>query len=325
MQAGIEVGTAAPARSDVRGDQDLPLIVARDLVWTIYLYPLRGLARCSSRAARALIWSATPLYRLMAASRKPETRKRLADLFGSELSAAELDAVRHRCALNFAARVADDLSLERGDKGLRCRAFSGREYLDEALAAGRGALLVSLHWYAGRAARRYLASVGYPVLAVRKREFRYGSSVSRFGKRLLEPAYGRFIGGIIRDAVYVEDPDCSLKILQRLRSGGLVDIHLDVPHSGHVIETPFLARALAVPAGALHLAYVAGCPALPMVVRGRAGSLEIEIDPPVSLDRALPPEEFCQRYLPVLVGILEQHVRERPEDWEALSVIGGRS
>jgi KDO2-lipid IV(A) lauroyltransferase len=309
----------------VRDDHDLPLITARDLAWAIYLYPLRGLARVSSRASSALIWLGTPLYRLMARSRRAEVRKLLADAFGSELSSAELDAISRRYPRNFTRRIADDLMLERGDKGIRCRSFSGRENLDEALAARRGVLFVTLHWYAGQAAKHHLASLGYPVLTVRKREIQYGSSVSRFGERLLEPVYERFARAVIRDEVYVEDRHCSLEILRRLRGGGIVELHLDVPHSGHVIEMPLLGRRVGVPAGALHLARVTGCAVLPMVARGGARSLELQIDPPVELDRTLLMKEFCQRYLPVLVRILEARVRERPDAWEPWSVLKERS
>ena len=315
-----------PAQTNTRNDHDLPLITARDLAWTLYLYPLRGLARCSSRAVSALIWLATPVYSLMAAAQRAEARRLLAGAFGSDISPAELDAISRRFARNFTRRIADDLMLERGDKGLRCRSFGGRENLDEALAAGRGVLLVTMHWYAGQTAKRYLASLGYPVLTVRKREINYGSSVSRFGKRLLVPVHERFAHAVVRDEVYVEDRRCSLEILRRLRGGGIVELHLDVPDSARVIDLPFLGQRFGVPTGALRLARVAGCQVLPMVAWGGARSLELQIDPPLELDRTLPMREFCEKHLPVLARILEAHVRERPDAaWQPWSVLRERS
>jgi lauroyl/myristoyl acyltransferase len=327
MQRGDEAGVRAPAQRPalpgVRDDDDLPLVNARDVFWVTYLFLFRGVARVSVRAARALVWLATPAYRRMALARKPEMRGLLAEVFGSELSAVELDAVCRRYASNFARRAADDLMLERGDKGLRCLTFTGREHLDEALAPGRGALLVGMHWYTGRAARRYLASLGYPLLSVAKGELRYSSAVSRLGNRFLLPAYKRFMHAVTRDEVYVEDHECSLKILRHLRAGGIICMNLDVRHTADRIDIPLFGRNVGFSAGALHIAHAAGCPVLPMVARGSARALEIKIDPPVPLDRALPTEEFCRTYLPAIVGVLEEHIRKCPAEWQPWAAVPG--
>ena len=140
--------------------------------------------------------------------------------------------------------------------------------------------------------------------------------MGRLGQRFLLPRYLRFLHNVIRDEVLVEDPECSLKILGRLRSGGIVDMHLDVSFSEHLIEWPFAGRQRLLPAGPLHMARVAGCAVLPILVIGHARALDIRIGPPLTLDRSLTPDAFCAAHLPGLASILESYVLAHPGDWE---------
>jgi lauroyl/myristoyl acyltransferase len=293
----------------------LPWITLKDVLWALYLCPGAWVSRKSLPVLYRILRGVEPVFQLLAARHRKVVTERLALAFGPGMSPSTLDAVARRFIANAVRRAGDDLALLREDAQVRCRSFSGREHLESARAAGKGVLLVSLHWYAGRASNRYLADLGHPVMSVRNEEPE-DRFMGRLGRRSLQPRYIRLLHDVIRDEVFIQDRECSLKILRRLRSGGIVDIYLDAAFSRHVIERSFLGRPRRFPAGVLHLARNCGCAVLPKVALGHVDSLEIRIDPPLPLDRGLPVEEFCEAHLPGLIRILESHVLEYPDQWE---------
>jgi lauroyl/myristoyl acyltransferase len=123
---------------------------------------------------------------------------------------------------------------------------------------------------------------------------------------------------VIRDEVFIQDPECSLKILQRLRRGGIVEINLDVTLSRHQISRPFLGRHLIFSAGAMHLAKLSGCALLPKLALGNADSFEIRIGPPFYTDFNLPLKDFCETHMSSIIAVLESHAMENPDQWELL-------
>ena len=183
--------------------------------------------------------------------------EKLAAALGPGVPSSRLKLIARRFVANFVWRAGDDLLLLRDPAPTRCRLFQGGEHLDAALATGKGALLVSLHWYAGRAATRYLAAAGYPVLTIRNAK-PPDLLMGRLGERILQPRYNRLLHAVIRDEVFIQDRECSLKILGRLRSGGIVDLHCDAPFSQSLIERPFLGQSFPFPAGMFHLARTSG-------------------------------------------------------------------
>jgi lauroyl/myristoyl acyltransferase len=248
-------------------------------------------------------------------SRKKEVVRNLSLAFGPETPSPVLRTISRRFISNAVQQAADDLLLLREDTQVRCRSFRGREHLDSAFSEGRGVLLVSPHWFANRVSNRYLANLGYPVMTVRNLVHR-DMFMGRLGQISLQPKYIHLLHKVIRDEVFIQDPECSLKILQRLRSGGIVEINLDASLSQHLIMRPFLGRPRQFPAGAMHLAKASGCSILPKLAVGHADSLEIQIGPPLEMDSSLPMETFCETHLFALIKIIESYVLEHADQWE---------
>jgi KDO2-lipid IV(A) lauroyltransferase len=296
-------------------EQPLPWIKVKDLLWFLYLYPARWVSRTAPPTLKLFLQLIEPAFQVFSAPRRHEVERKLAVAFGPATPPPRIKAIARRFVANFVWRAGDDLMLLRDPPPVHCRSFRGREHLDAALAAGKGVLLVSLHWYAGRAANRYLETAGYPVLTVRNEE-PPDELMGRLGRRFLQPRYIRLLHDVIRDEVFIQDRECSLKILSRLRIGGIVDLHLDPPFSRRLIEHPFLGEPLQFPVGFFHLARNSGSAVLPMLVRGCAQDLEIRIAPPLPLDRSLPFDEFCLAHLSPLVRIFESYVLEYPDQWE---------
>jgi lauroyl/myristoyl acyltransferase len=293
-----------------------PWVTLKDLLWVLYLYPARWVSKISSPMLFFFLRLIEPLFQAFSAPRKDEVVIKLATAFGPATPPSRLESIARRFVANFVWRAGDDLLLLRDPPPVSCRYFQGREHLDAALATGKGVLFVSLHWFAGRAAHLYLAAAGYPLLTVRN-EKPPDLLMGRFGQRVLQPRYyTHLLHDVIRDEVFIQDRECSLKILSRLRSGGIVDLHCDAPWSQHLVERPFLGQPFQFPAGVFYLARTSGCSVLPMLATGRARSLEIRIAPPLSLDRSLPVAELCRVHLPDLLRTLESFVLEYPDQWE---------
>jgi len=299
-------------------DSSRPWVTVKDVLWGVYLFAglcVPGkLLPYLARAVSAL----DPVARLAAKPLRKEIVKNLSLSFAAAPSSVALENTAGRFISNAIRQKMDDLLLMYDDAKVRCLSFSGREHLDSALSAGKGVMLVSLHWFANRASNRWLASIGYPVMSVRNHE-PPDRFMGRVGHRSLQPRYVSLLHRVIRDEVYIQDRECSLKILQRLRKGGIVEIHMDVPYSRHLITRSLLGRPRQIPAGSMHLVKISGCAILPKLALGNADSLEIRIGPPLAVDFALPMEAFCESHLASVMDVLESMAIEYPDQWELLT------
>jgi KDO2-lipid IV(A) lauroyltransferase len=189
------------------------------------------------------------------------------------------------------------------------------ENLTEALSAGRGALLVSAHFFATRLAKRYLATIGFPSLSVRNRE-PSDRRAGQLGMRLLQRRYIAFLGEVVGDVISIQDPDCSLKMLARLRSGGLVHCHVDAPFSQQVVKRRFFGQEESFPAGFLHVAKLAGCPLVPLHCLGNSRRLRIEFAKALWLENTPDRTSFAETNLTEVLRTLEEQIKSHPAEWD---------
>jgi len=281
-----------------------------------YLFPLRAMARFLSPASVFRLGRLLePLAQVAMRSRRVELVSRMEKALGVGRQAGDMARLYIRNAL---FRSLDDLVMDRlfASGGARYLAFEGREHLESALARGRGAILLTGHFYANRAGKRYLSSIGFPVLSIRNRatpERRSG----RLGMACLRDRYFRFLNSVIRDEVWIQDPECTLKILKRLRANGIVNVHLDAAYSSFVYACPFLDKdGRFFPTGFLRIARLSGAPILPTLFVGDSRSLTIRIEEPHPLELSQDEELLIQSNLPALVGRLERQIRSHPDQWE---------
>jgi len=296
----------------------LPYITVKDILWAFYLYPANWISKISFPCLSFILHLVEPAFQLITIPRKKEVAKNLATLLGSDTSARQLRKIGRRFIANAVWRAADDLLLLRANAKVRCQSFLGREHIESALSEGKGVLLISFHWYANRSSNRYLASIGYPVMSVRNREPR-DKFMGHLGQRYLKPKYLSLLHAMIRDEVFIQDPECSLKILQRLRSGGIVDINIDALFAKQKMVLPFLGQLWSFPAGPMHLARTSGCAVLPKFAAGRAQSLTIEIGHPLEIEPGLPKEVYCETYMSAAIKVIESYLLKHPDQWELLT------
>jgi len=313
VSPAIPEGPYSP--SSKRSAAPLPWITSKDFFWLLYLYPGRWVSRISNKLLRVLLWCVGPVFQRISMPAQQVLEKRLATAFGTQMPVDARKQTARNYISNSIRRLADDLALANGNAHMNCRSFVGREHLDSALAAGRGIILTSLHWHSTRVALRHLKNMGYPVMVVRNRYPR-DRRMGRLGQKFLQPRYIELLHKVIQDEVYIQDPECSLKILARLRANGIVNIHLDVPFSRQLLNHSFLRQTMAFPVGPLHIARISGCAVLPLLTIGHSGSLEIQIGQPFIFDRSLPAEEYCLRHLPAISQTFELYVSQYPDQWE---------
>jgi lauroyl/myristoyl acyltransferase len=299
--------TSAPTR---------PLIRIKDLAWLIYLYPARWLARVLPVRGLYALGDATAACgsRCLRGPRKA-LLQRLAVAFDTDAADPRLNAVADRYFRNTILRFLDDLLMERREFRLRNVQIVNLENLSNALSAGRGAVVVSGHFFASRLAKSYLATIGFPCLTVTNRE-PPDARAGQLGIRFLQKRYVAILGELLGDEVSIQDPDCSLKLLAKLRSGGLISCDVDSPFSQEVLKRKFLGQEGNFPIGFLRVAKLAGCPLVPLHSLGNSRRLRIEFGKALWLENAPDRRSFAETNLTKVLRVLEEQIRSDPAEWD---------
>lgn len=292
----------------------LPLFTPGDFVFWIYLYPVQFLARFIP--PRVLYWMGKLGEPIMQFQMRRRKRKAARWIVASGCASPERAAsVARQCVSHQLFQNLDELMLLRPQREglLRCTGIEGGEYFEQALKAGKGVILLSAHFGANRVATTYLVRKGYPILSVHNQ-----SPANRHGGRLrsaLQPRFTELRRRANPDVVYIQDPECGLKILQTLRRGGAVRIQMDGFAGSKYLEWHFLGVPWRVPAGIFEIARVSGCAVVPMMALGRGRAFRIFFGPSLPVDGTGARGEFVSANLPVFLEAVEKQVLNHPEEW----------
>jgi hypothetical protein len=316
-----------------------PWLSAKDLLWFLYLYPFRFIATVASPASlHRLCAFLEPLIQFRSRKRRLLARNAM---IVAGIPPAKAEIVSRKFVLNAAVRVMDDLVLGRGwrprlalleaqrvrrappiepEIGPRRAPFcasslEGIEHLQQAQAARRGVLILTGHFYASRVAKRYLEIAGYSILTVRNSKPR-DELMGTIGKRFLQSRYIEFLHRVIQNEVFIQDPGCTLKIFQHLRSGGLVNIHFDAFRGHRTVERPFLGAPRLFSKGLLDIVRLSRCEVVPMSCTGTSINLRIAFNPAIEITPAAAGDAFVNANLDALVSAVEAQVLACPEEWE---------
>jgi len=291
-----------------------PFLTVDDLLWFLYLYPLRAL---SAFVPQALIYSIGRLFQFRARKRRDMATRRMLTTQCAGIARDQVPQIADDFLANSAIRMLDDLVLSWPSfpRKLRCSGIQGLEHLERARSAGKGVILLTAHFCASRVAKRYLATIGHPTLAVRDQTQR-GDWWGRFGRRILEPRRTEFLHTVIGESVYIQDRECTLKILRRLRSGGLVNIHFDGQSATRTTPWSFLGTSRHFSTGIFDLVRLSGCAVIPMLCLGRSSAFRIVFGPMLDIVQAPGRDEFIRANLPAFVETIEKQILDHPEEWE---------
>lgn len=302
----------------VRCDSDaVPLLAVNDLLWFVYLYPLRVLSAFDPRILIHPIGRlAQPLVQFRSRGRRETVMHRMLAAQGAGVTRYEAPRISREFIANSTFRMLDDLALTRRGFAtkVRCSGIEGIEHLERAKVAGKGVIVLTAHFCAGRVAKRYLAALGYPMLSVRD-QLAKGVWRGRLG-RILESRRMELLQTLIGESVYVHDPGCTLKILRRLRCGGLVHVNFDGQSGTNTALWPFFGVPRRFSTGIFDLVRLSGCAVVPMLCLGRSTNLRIIFSPGLDVVKVPGREEFIRANLPTFVGTIEKQIRDHPGEWE---------
>ena len=270
----------------------------------------RRLAAWGSRGPEWFVRLAPPVVGLVACAVAPERRRAIA---------ANLRRVRGRrgpvreavdVARTFTTYASCLAEVLGGESGRRARGaiVRGDLYLEDALALGHGAILVTAH------------TAGWEV---------FGALLAHHRKvqvMIVEAAERDAVASDIQDGargtlglrvVHVgDDPLSALPLVKHLRDGGVVALQVDrVPRSGRAQEVTMFGERAWIPEGPLRLAALTGAPIVPSFV-ARTGHRRYEVvaTPPVRLERGAGPQAF-DAAAQELADRLQQFVVAHPTQW----------
>jgi phosphatidylinositol dimannoside acyltransferase len=190
--------------------------------------------------------------------------------------------------------------------------IEGREHIDDALAAGRGAIFASPHignWDAGGA---WLAASGYPATAVVER-LRLAELYERFA------VYRRALG--LELLPLDSGPETLRGVIRALRGGRLACLVCDRDLTGGGLEVRLFGARAQMPGGPASIALRTGAPLLPCAVYHdrRPGHWRAVVHPPLEPERSGDTRKDVLALTQRLADEFEGLIAAAPEQWHVLS------
>jgi lauroyl/myristoyl acyltransferase len=213
-------------------------------------------------------WRADWLFRRQAGKRT-EIARNLRLVLGNELSPAAAQQVTKNWFRLASCEAVDVKRLRHGARPLRRLVeIRGREHLEAALAAGKGAILCTGHFGSHESGFSVLHASGFPVTTIGRWWYNYDAGLSsaerRFWDHYLRPVRRH------RQRPNIEPwpgrPEVAALAAAALRANEVVTIAIDAPpldsDRARAVEVPFLGRRAGLLPGAVALAQVTGAPLL---------------------------------------------------------------
>jgi lauroyl/myristoyl acyltransferase len=227
------------------------------------------------------------------AGKRTEMARNLRLVLGDELSPAAAQQVTREWFRLGSCAAVDVMRLRRGTQPLRRLVeIRGREHLEAALAAGKGALVCTGHFHSHDSGFSVLHASGFPVTSIGRRGYNYDAGISS-AERWLWELYFRPMRRY-RQRPTIEPwpgrPQVAALAAAALRANEVVRVTIDAPplegDRARAVEVPFLGRQARLLPGAVTLAQLTGAPLL-MGIAHRAADYRhqvLEISAPVPVD-----------------------------------------
>jgi lauroyl/myristoyl acyltransferase len=242
---------------------------------------------------RIACWRGDCFYRGQA-QRRAEVTRNLRLVFGDGLSPAAAQRVARDWFRFDSCEAVDVMRLRRGARPLRRLVeIRGREHLEAALAAGKGAILCSGHFGSYSAGFSALHASGFPVTVIGRPSHAHAIERSAFARWFWDRVYTRPTWRYRQRPNIQPRPDrfnVAALAATVLRANEVVTISIDAPpldnDQARAIDVPFLGRRARLVPGVVTLAQLTGAPVLMAFLRREGDYCHQvwEISAPVPLD-----------------------------------------
>ncbi|MBR2183169.1 MAG: lysophospholipid acyltransferase family protein [Acidaminococcaceae bacterium] len=182
----------------------------------------------------------------------------------------------------------------------------GLEYLEEAYAKGKGALMCTGHFGNWELLGANVALHGYPMLSIARKQ--NNSAMDRFINE-----YREIVG---QKVAYNRGKEGVLAMGRYLKEKHLLGILFDQDSNNTGIKISLFGKESITPAGPAVFSRTFGCPILPIFMHYDAdGSCRAKIYPPLYAEKTADKDEDLYQVTKKLTKILEQEIRNNPPMW----------
>ena len=181
----------------------------------------------------------------------------------------------------------------------------GTEYLDAALALGKGVIGISAHLGNFAAGPMWLADQGYPI-----------TMVIREAKHVPPGLYKQCFEVFGIDAVVVDsDRGATMALIRALKAGRIVMIYIDQDAKKGGTEVYFLGKTTPIPEGPAVLARRTGAAIVPVFCHGTSSeNTTVEILAALEIS-ALEGRAGIEQDIRAMANLAEQRILQYPEQW----------
>jgi phosphatidylinositol dimannoside acyltransferase len=254
------------------------------------------------------------------AGKRSEMARNLQLVLGNEVSAAAAQQITRDWFRLASCEVVDFKRLRHKARPLRRLVeIRGREHLEAALAAGKGAIICTGHFGSNSSAFSVLHASGFPVTTIGRWWYKYDPGISSAERRMWD-LYLRPVR-LHRQRPNIEPwpgrPQVAAQAAAALRANEVVTISIDAPpldkDLARTVQVPFLDRQARLLPGAVTLARLTGAPLL-MSFMYRAADYRhqvLEISAPVQC----PAEEDVATAFARCAAEVSAAIRRSPAHW----------
>jgi lauroyl/myristoyl acyltransferase len=194
--------------------------------------------------------------------------------------------------------------------------LDGLEHLDEALAQGKGVMLLLSHMHSLGAfvGIAMLRKLGYDV------QVSLPSAHDPWSDSRLRAVMHRALGPRPSIPELVGGFYCQFNIrpmVERLQKNVIIAQTGDGWHSAAFVDCDFMGRKLPFTTGVISVARSTESPVVPMFVGGRAPHMRFTLDRPMAVDRG---PDGVANAVRAYVGRLEHHLMQTPHCWEHFTI-----
>lgn len=182
----------------------------------------------------------------------------------------------------------------------------GLEYLEEAYAKGKGALMCTGHFGNWELLGANVALHGYPMLSIARKQ--NNDAMDRFINE-----YREIVG---QKVAYNKGKEGILAMGRYLKEKHLLGILYDQDTNDTGVKTALFGKEVTTPAGPAVFSRAFGCPILPLFMHyGEDGGCHVKIYPPIYTEKTKDKDRDILKATEKLMAILEREIRENPPMW----------